>query len=67
MFNPDLQAERFDAEQIYIRTWLGEQAAQPSMFSPLDQLSAPRSPIVDHAAERLEALRRLGEAKERGR
>jgi deoxyribodipyrimidine photo-lyase len=67
VFNPDLQAERFDAEQIYIRTWLGEQAAQPSMFSPLDQLSAPRSPIVDHAAERLEALRRLGEAKERGR
>ena len=67
VFNPELQAERFDAEQIYIRTWLGEQTAEPTIFTPVEMVSAPRSPIVDHGAERLEALRRLGEAKERGR
>ncbi len=52
VFNPTLQADRFDPEGTYVRTYVPEvgSAAYPA-------------PIVDHAAERVEALRRWEDAK----
>ena len=63
IFNPELQAERFDADQTYVTKWLGDQSTQPTIFSVTQEARAPITPLVDHAAERLEALRRLGVAK----
>ena len=47
MFNPTAQAERFDPDGSYARRWIPEfgSAAYPA-------------PLVDHAVERVEALRR---------
>jgi deoxyribodipyrimidine photo-lyase len=47
VFNPTAQAERFDPDGTYVRRWIPE----------LQTLEYPH-PIVDHATERDEALRR---------
>jgi deoxyribodipyrimidine photo-lyase len=52
VFNPVLQAERFDPEGTYVRKYVPE----------VDGFGYP-APIVDHAAERAEALLRWDEAK----
>jgi deoxyribodipyrimidine photo-lyase len=52
VFNPLRQAERFDPDGSYVRRYV------PEVGSP----TYP-APIVDHAAERLEALERWQEAK----
>ncbi len=52
VFNPDLQRARFDPDGAYVRRYLPE-AGGPGRPGP----------IVDHGAERLEALRRWDEAK----
>ncbi|MGO9510439.1 MAG: FAD-binding domain-containing protein, partial [Mycobacterium sp.] len=62
VFNPDKQAEKFDPTGDYIRRWVPElrdiedirdirpnKGARPSGYP---------APIVDHGAERVEALRR---------
>jgi deoxyribodipyrimidine photo-lyase len=46
VFNPTLQRDRFDPDGRYVERWLGDDRA---------------APIVDHAEERLEALRRWEE------
>ncbi|SKY56948.1 deoxyribodipyrimidine photolyase [Mycobacteroides abscessus subsp. abscessus] len=50
MFNPETQAKKFDPDGDYIRRWIPE----------FDTDDYPE-PIVDHKAEREEALRRFGE------
>ena len=52
VFNPTVQAERFDPDGSYVRAHVPE----------VDGFGYP-SPIVDHADERAEALRRWEEAK----
>ena len=47
VFNPDTQGRKFDPEETYVRRWVPE-------FGGTDY----PDPIVDHAAERAEALRR---------
>jgi deoxyribodipyrimidine photo-lyase len=47
VFNPATQAKKFDPEGAYVRRWVPE----------LDGGDYPE-PIIDHAAERKEALRR---------
>jgi deoxyribodipyrimidine photo-lyase len=49
VFNPTTQGEKFDPDGVYIRRWVPE----------VDEESYP-GPIVDHKAERAEALRRYG-------
>ncbi len=49
VFNPDTQRKKFDPEAVYVQRWLPE-------FGGDDY----PEPIVDHAAERNEALRRYG-------
>ena len=49
VFNPTAQAERFDHQGLYARRWIPEIGT-----------SAHPAPMVDHAEERLEALRRYG-------
>ena len=53
VFSPDRQAERFDPDGAYVARWVPEHGA----------FGYPE-PIVDHAAERQEALARWQEAKE---
>lgn len=50
VFNPETQAKKFDPDGEYIRRWIPE----------FDTDDYPE-PIVDHKAEREEALRRFGE------
>ena len=47
VFNPTAQAEKFDPDGTYVRRWVPE----------IDDEDYPE-PIVDHASEREEALRR---------
>ena len=49
VFNPTTQGEKFDPDGVYVRRWVPE----------VDGKDYPE-PIVDHAAERKEALRRYG-------
>lgn len=67
VFNPVSQAERYDASGDYVRQWVPELAHLDG-----DELRAPwrskrgiplgyTDPVVDHAAEREEALRRYSE------
>jgi deoxyribodipyrimidine photo-lyase len=53
VFNPTTQATTFDPDGAYIRRWLPERRDD----GPGD-VHEPRSPILDHAVERAEALRR---------
>jgi len=50
VFNPTTQGEKFDPDGEYVRRWVPE----------IDDDDYP-DPIVDHKAERAEALRRYGE------
>lgn len=69
VFNPVLQSRRFDPQGTYIRTWVPELAdvPAPDVHEPWSSLFSRASdypgPIVDHAAERIEALAR----RQRGR
>lgn len=49
IFNPYLQADKYDAEELYQRTYL-----------PTSYREQPPAPIVEHAHARLEALKRYG-------
>jgi len=64
IFNPTLQSAKFDPDGTYIRRWVPELADvpaehvhDPSAASGGTPAGYP-PPIVDHAAERTEALRR---------
>ncbi len=69
VFNPSTQAARFDPDGIYARRYLGVSAAPAGAERPSPELPAggpaPPAPMVDHAAERREALRRFAEARRR--
>lgn len=61
VFNPTTQGEKFDPAGDYVRRWVSEL----SDVTDVHKLKAGRppgypEPIVDHATERLEALRRYG-------
>jgi len=61
VFNPTTQGEKFDPAGDYVRRWVPELADTAEVH----KLKAGRpaeypEPIVDHAAERAEALRRYG-------
>lgn len=71
VFNPVSQGERFDPDGDYVRRWVAElaQLAGPAAHRPWDAPDGyvrgyPR-PIVDHAAERVEALARYARARDR--
>ena len=61
MFNPTEQSERFDPDGAYIRRWVPELAGvdAPAIHAPgpNDRDEYP-APMLDHRAERVEALRR---------
>lgn len=63
IFNPMTQGKKFDPDGQYVRRWIPELADVPAkhIHTPWE-LDAPPSnypaPIVDHAEERLESLRR---------
>ncbi|WP_205695474.1 deoxyribodipyrimidine photo-lyase [Conexibacter sp. SYSU D00693] len=68
IYNPARQRAAFDPAGAYVRHWVPELRDVPD-----DALDEPGTlapgyplPIVDHLAERREALRRYGEARERG-
>jgi deoxyribodipyrimidine photo-lyase len=70
IFNPTLQAERFDAQGEYVRRWIPEladvaapQCLQPGGGTGLLTPSNYAAPIVDAARERDEALARFAEAR----
>ena len=64
IFNPAMQAEKFDPNGAYVREWLPELAGVPDKFvhvpheSPSGVPSGYVAPIVNHHEERDEALRR---------
>ena len=63
VFNPVSQGRRFDPDGSYVRRWVPELAglAGASAHEPWRAVDGPESypaPIVDHAEEREEALRR---------
>jgi deoxyribodipyrimidine photo-lyase len=58
VFNPAAQRERFDPDGSYVARWIPELGAAAGR-------SAYPSPMVDHAAERAEALRRYEAATRR--
>jgi deoxyribodipyrimidine photo-lyase len=61
VFNPTTQGRKFDADGRYVRRWVPELADVADPHDPSaddrDRVGYPL-PIVDHAAERLEALAR---------
>ncbi|MBL8778508.1 MAG: deoxyribodipyrimidine photo-lyase [Acidimicrobiales bacterium] len=69
VFNPVAQSKRFDPDGAYLRRWLPElaQVAAPAVHEPWKLPGGPPGgypmPIVDHAAERAEALRRYDEIR----
>jgi deoxyribodipyrimidine photo-lyase len=62
VFNPMLQGEKYDASGDYVRRWVPALRALPgkAAHTPWDHGGAPGYPerIVDHAAERTDALAR---------
>lgn len=59
VFNPNLQGAKFDPEGAYVRRWVPELADAADVHKlGRDRPSSYPEPIVDHAEERLEALRR---------
>jgi deoxyribodipyrimidine photo-lyase len=56
IFNPVTQGKRFDPDGTYVRRWV------PELRDAGGDVHEPRDPIVDHAEERTEALRRFAEA-----
>lgn len=66
VFNPTSQGRRFDPEGDYVRRWVPElaDAGDPHDPSPEDRRAAGYpDPVVDHAAERREALDRWAEIR----
>jgi len=69
VFNPTLQAEKFDPEGAYIRRYVPELAdvAPEHVHEPWLAPGGPPAgyptPVVDHKAERLEALARYAEVR----
>jgi deoxyribodipyrimidine photo-lyase len=69
VFNPTLQARRFDPDGAYIRRWVDELAdvPAPDVHEPWTSLLAQATgyphPMVDHQEERAEALARLKEIR----
>jgi deoxyribodipyrimidine photo-lyase len=69
VFNPVLQGEKFDPDGTYVRRWVPELRGVDARFvhRPWDDpAGAPAGyppPIVDHAAERREALRRYEDVR----
>ncbi|MDT5219540.1 MAG: deoxyribodipyrimidine photo-lyase [Mycobacterium sp.] len=62
VFNPTTQGEKFDPAGVYIRRWVPElEDAADVHLRKGDRPPGYCAPIVDHAAERAEALRRYGE------
>ncbi len=62
VFNPLLQGKKFDPSGDYVRRHVPELAHLPA-----EEIHQARNPIVDHAAEREEALRRYGRVVEETR
>ncbi len=62
VFNPTGQGRKFDPDAAYIRRWVPELARASDPHEPTDCPDYPE-PIVDHAAERLEALARWAEIR----
>ena len=65
VFNPTAQGEKFDPAGDYVRRWVPELAVPELKGSDVHKLKNGRpvgypEPIVDHGAERTEALRRYG-------
>ena len=64
IFNPTRQSEKFDPDGTYIRRWvpeladLDDRAVHDPSTAPDGPRPATRAPIVDHATERAESLRR---------
>ena len=69
IFNPVAQGERFDPDGAYVRRWVPELAHLPTrdVHAPWKgRGGVPLGyvpPVVDHAVERLEALRRYDEVR----
>jgi deoxyribodipyrimidine photo-lyase len=62
VFNPTRQAEKFDPSGDYVRRWVAELAdANDVTLSSGDRPGGYPEPVVDHTAERSEALRRYQE------
>ncbi|QLL09024.1 cryptochrome/photolyase family protein [Mycobacterium vicinigordonae] len=62
VFNPTKQGEKFDPAGDYIRRWVPELAGIDNVHLIKDERPAGYpAPIVDHATERQEALRRYGD------
>ncbi|WP_396902110.1 cryptochrome/photolyase family protein [Mycolicibacterium sp.] len=60
VFNPDLQGAKCDPDGAYIRRWVPELADAANVHKlGTDRPASYPEPIVDHAEERLEALRRF--------
>jgi deoxyribodipyrimidine photo-lyase len=66
VFNPTSQGKKFDPDGDYIRRWVPELAdvPAPDVHEPKDVKGYP-APIVDHGAERAEALARWEKVKGR--
>ncbi|MGQ0467457.1 MAG: cryptochrome/photolyase family protein [Sporichthyaceae bacterium] len=67
VFNPVSQGQKFDPDGAYVRRWIPElahlsgAAAHTPWDAPSGYSKGYPQRIVDHAAERIEALTRLGE------
>lgn len=59
VFNPTLQGKKFDPTGSYVRRWVPELAEVKNVHEPgSERPTQYPHPIVDHAAQRIEALRR---------
>jgi deoxyribodipyrimidine photo-lyase len=68
IFNPTSQGQKFDPDGTYVKRYVPELASVPAKFihAPWTMTTPPAGyvrPIVDHGAERNEALARLAELK----
>lgn len=68
IFNPMTQGKKFDPDGTYVRRWVPELADVPSkhVHTPWEMAEPPAgypAPIVDHAEERAESLRRYDEIR----
>ncbi|MBB2772530.1 MULTISPECIES: cryptochrome/photolyase family protein [Mycolicibacterium] len=62
VFNPSTQGAKFDPDGTYVRRWVPELKGVADVHKMGDDRPADYpAPIVDHAAERAEALRRYAE------
>jgi deoxyribodipyrimidine photo-lyase len=62
VFNPSTQGAKFDPDGAYVRRWVPELTGVAEVHTMgADRPADYPAPIVDHAAERAEALRRYAE------